>query len=351
MRRMLLCTLGITCVLILTGCQTSASKASTVSETDSQESYEDTRELMGTSIMVRAYGAHAQAGVEAAFARAEELEKVFSNTLADSEVCSVNKAAKLAAETGEGTVVSDDFYTVLKTALEYSELSDGALDCTMGDLIDLWGIGTDHAAVPEDTEIQTLLRPNGWQDVTLDAEAKTVSFATDAVTLHLGAIAKGYISDEMKTVLQNEGVESALMSLGGNIMTLGAKPDGSSWSVAITNPFAPDSVIASVSIVDQAAITSGNYEKYFEEDGKRYHHILDPKTGAPAESDVVSTTILASSGIDCDALSTATYIMGAEDGMALINALDGVEAIFVNTDGEIVTSDHIDQYQLQVIGT
>lgn len=355
-RRMQLCTLGISCILILTGCQaqtanSSESNVESVSAADSTESYEDTHELMGTSVMIRAYGIHAQEGVEAAFARAEELEQIFSNTLADSEICSVNKAAKQDAGTGKGTPVSEDFYSVLETTLKYSKLSDGALDCTMGDLIDLWGIGTVHATVPENTAIQTLLRSSGWQDVTLDAETKTVSFATDAVTLHFGAIAKGYISDELKEELQNAGVESALMSLGGNVMTLGAKPDGSSWSVAITNPFAPDSVIASVSITDQAAITSGNYEKYFESDGKRYHHILDPETGAPAESDVVSTTILASNGIDCDALSTATYILGAENGMALINTLDGIEAVFVKTNGEIVTSAHIDQYQLQVIGT
>ncbi|MGN1402817.1 MAG: FAD:protein FMN transferase [Ruminococcus sp.] len=343
--------LGCLCILLLTGCQAQTPETSTVSGTDTPESYEDTRELMGTSVMVRAYGEHAQDGVEAAFARAEELEQIFSTTIADSEICTVNQTAKSAVGTGESISIPEELCTVLETALEYGEKSGGALDCTMGDLIGLWGIGTEYARVPEQEEIQTVLRPDGWNDVVLDTETQSISFETESVTLHFGAIAKGYISDEMKAALQEAGVESALMSLGGNVMTLGTKPDGSSWNIAITNPFAPDSVIASLTVTDQAAVTSGNYEKYFEQDGKRYHHILDPKTGAPAESDVVSTTILASKGIDCDALSTATYIMGAEDGMALINTLDGIEAVFVTSDGDIITSDHIDQYQLQVIGT
>ena len=129
------------------------------------------------------------------------------------------------------------------------------------------------------------------------------------------------------------------------------KPDGSQWTVAITDPFSPESITASVTVTDKAVITSGNYEKYFEENGKRYHHILDPYTGAPSESDVVSTTIIADSGTDCDALSTATFLLGAEDGMALINSLDGVEAVFIQSDGTMVSSDHIDSYNLQVIGS
>ena len=222
------------------------------------------------------------------------------------------------------------------------------LDCTIGDLIDLWGIGTDHAAIPADDHIQALLRPEGWSDVRYDAQSSSLSFSSDAGTLNFGAVAKGYISDEMKKVLEEEGVTSALMSLGGNVMTLGTKPDGSSWTVAITDPFSPESFMGSVTVTGQAVVTSGNYEKYFEENGKRYHHILDPCTGAPSESDVVSTTIIADKGIDCDALSTATFLMGADAGMQLIDSLDGIEAVFLQSDGSVVTSKHIDKYQLQV---
>ena len=244
--------------------------------------------------------------------------------------------------------ISADLGNVLYAALEYGEKSGGMLDCTIGDLIDLWGIGTDHAAIPADDRIQALLRPEGWSDVRYDAQSSSLSFSSDAVTLNFGAVAKGYISDEMKKVLEEEGVTSALMSLGGNVMTLGTKPDGSSWTVAITDPFSPESLMGSVTVTGQAVVTSGNYEKYFEENGKRYHHILDPCTGAPSESDVISTTIIADKGIDCDALSTATFLMGADAGMQLIDSLDGIEAVFIQSDGSVVTSKHIDKYQLQV---
>ena len=259
----------------------------------------------------------------------------------------VNQAAKAAV--GTEVPISADMAHVLETALEYGEKSGGMLDCTIGDLIDLWGIGTDHAAIPADGKIQALLRPDGWKDVSYHAESGSLTFASNAVTLNFGAVAKGYISDAMKTALEETGVTSALMSLGGNVMTLGVKPDGSSWTVAITDPFSPDSLIASLHVTDQAVVTSGNYEKYFEENGKRYHHILDPYTGAPSESDVVSTTIIADNGIDCDALSTATYLLGSDAGMQLINSLDGIEAVFVKATGELVTSDGMDAYQLQEI--
>lgn len=358
MKRFSLLTLVVCGILCFTGCGTDQPAASSQSKSGSESSaedsqtaadavYEDTQELMGTVIMVRAYGAHGKEGVEAAFARAKELEQVFSNTIADSEVNQVNQAAKAAV--GTEVPISADMAHVLETALEYGEKSGGMLDCTIGDLIDLWGIGTDHAAIPADGKIQALLRPDGWKDVSYHAESGSLTFASDAVTLNFGAVAKGYISDAMKTALEETGVTSALMSLGGNVMTLGVKPDGSSWTVAITDPFSPDSLIASLHVTDQAVVTSGNYEKYFEENGKRYHHILDPYTGAPSESDVVSTTIIADNGIDCDALSTATYLLGSDAGMQLINSLDGIEAVFVKATGELVTSDGMDAYQLQEI--
>ncbi len=327
---------------LLTGC---AEDTAILKKTDTAV-YEDTKELMGTFITVRAYGTNAKEGVDAAFTRAEALEKVFSSTSDDSEICAVNASAK----TGNTVSVSDDFYNVLENALFYSEKTEGALDCTIGGLIRLWGIGTNAARLPSPAEIAEYVRADGWQDITLDADKKTVAFSSSDIELHFGAIAKGYISDAMKQVLIDCGVESALMSLGGNVMTLGTKPDGSSWTVAITDPFSPDSLIATVTVADQAVVTSGNYERYFEQDGVRYHHILDPHTGYPADSDVVSTTIIADKGIDCDALSTAVYIMGSDRGMKLINSLDNIEAVFIKTDGEIISSAHIDAYHLEEIG-
>ncbi len=348
MRNIWRCIICLDAVLALTGCQAqSETDFSGITTANADESYEDTRELMGTVVMVRAYGQHAEDGVNAAFQRAEELEQIFSTTIDNTELNQVNKAAKA----GEAVTLSDDCFQVVKAAMDFGRLTNGALDCTMGDLIDLWGIGTDHAAVPSQENIDALLRENGWQDVTLDETTQTVTFEDPAVTLHLGAIAKGYISDAMKETLEETGVTSAIMSLGGNVMTLGSKPDNSRWTVAVTDPFSPDELIATLKVSGQAVVTSGNYERYFEEDGVRYHHILDPSTGFPSDSDVVSTTIISDCGMNCDALSTATIILGAEKGMALINRMDGTEAVFIKTDGTILTSDHMAAYDLQEIGT
>ena len=213
MKHLHLWAIGLAGLLCLTGCTSTASSdstsASTGTATDSTDNsaadavYEDTQEFMGTYIMVRTYGEHAQAGAEAAFARAKELEQVFSNTIADSEVNKVNGAAKAAV--GTEIPISADLGNVLYAALEYGEKSGGMLDCTIGDLIDLWGIGTDHAAIPADDRIQALLRPEGWSDVRYDVQSSSLSFSSDAVTLNFGAVAKGYISDEMKKVLEEEG--------------------------------------------------------------------------------------------------------------------------------------------------
>lgn len=350
MRKILV--LALCSTLCLWGCGANTDEAdsaqaeSTAStEPAQEESYEDVQELIGTVVQVKAYGAQAEEAVQAAFTRAKELEQIFSSTVEDSEINTMNEKAK----SGETVTISDELYTVLTRALYYGAISDGALDCTIGDLIDLWGIGTDHAAVPQQAEIDALLRSDGWDDYVLDGTDRTITFENGQVTIQTGAIAKGYISDEMKAVLQEYDITSAVMSLGGNVMTIGTKTDGSDWNVAITDPFNPDDIIGKVSVEDKAVVTSGNYEKYFEEDGVRYHHILNPETGYPADSDVVSTTIIASNGIDCDALSTATYILGAEKGMDLVNSLEDVEAVFILEDGSFVTSEYIDRYDFQEI--
>jgi thiamine biosynthesis lipoprotein len=238
---------------------------------------------------------------------------------------------------------------VLEKALYYSDLTDGALDCTIGDLIDLWGIGTEYAHVPDNTEIQNILRQNSYTMVVLDTDIPTVRFTQPEVTLHFGAIAKGYIADEMKSVLENYGIESGCLSLGGNVLTIGAKPSGKPWTVGITDPLSPENITATLQVTDLSVVTSGNYERYFYEDGVRYHHILDPDTGYPAENGLISATIIGSSSVDCDALSTAVYVLGSEKGMALIESLEDVEAVLITDDGTVLTSSGIEKYQFQQV--
>ncbi len=306
-------------------------------------SCERTEELLGTFVSVRCDApsdADAEAAMDAAFLRARELEQIFSPTIADSELNAVNASAF-----AQDTAVSEDFHFLLEASLDYAARSDGALDCTMGRLIALWGIGTADARIPSDEAILAAHASNGSAAVLLRPDG-TVRFTEEEVQLQFGAVAKGYIADEMKEVLLDHGITSGILSLGGNVLTIGEHPvrhDG--WSVGITDPFSPDRITATVTVRDASVVTSGNYERYFEENGIRYHHILDPETGCPADAGLVSTTIIAGSSLTCDALSTATYVLGAEAGMALIERTEGAEAVFITENGEFLTSSGISDYE------
>lgn len=318
---------------LLSGCGTAEMKSPSVSRTV---------EMMGTFVSVTLYGENTselEAAMNAAFARASELEQCLSPSIAESELNAVNESAY-----AQETPVSESFFRLLTEAQQYAALSDGALDCTIGDLISLWGIGTETARVPEASEIEAILRKDSYTLVATDSAGQTVRFAEEGVTLQFGAVAKGYIADEMKSILLEQGVESGLLVLGGNVLTIGSKPSGDAWKVGITDPFSTDQLIAELTVSDLSVVTSGNYERYFEADGVQYHHILDPETGYPSDSGLVSTTIIAASSVTCDALSTATYVLGAEEGMALIESLDGVEAVFITESGDILTSSGMDSY-------
>ncbi len=324
--------------LFCTGCVSTAE----------EEYCERTEELFGTFVSVKIYaedGADPDSALDAAFERARELEQIFSPTIDGSELNAVNVSAF-----SQDTAVSEEFRFLLEESLDDTALSDGALDCTIGGLIDLWGIGTEHARIPSEEEIRRCLPTDGSAPVLLHADG-TVRFTGEQVQLQFGAVAKGYIADEMKKVLLDHGVRSGILVLGGNVLTIGQNPvKQDAWTIGITDPFSPEQITATISAKDASVVTSGNYERYFEANGVRYHHILDPQTGYPADSGLVSTTIIAASSLTCDALSTATYVLGAEAGMALVERMDGVEAVFITEDGEFLTSSGISDYDFaQVI--
>ncbi len=298
-----------------------------------------TAEMMGTFVSVTVYDADAaqrQDALDAVFARAEALEQVLSPTIGDSELCRLNAAA-----CDQPVTVSADLAAVLDAALFYQAQSGGALDCTLGGLIDLWGIGTDHPRVPAPAEIAPFL-PDGSPRIQWDG--RQVAFSEDSVQLHFGAVAKGYIADEMKKTLADCGMESALIVLGGNVHTLGTKPDGSPWEIAVTDPFTEGAIAGSLHVSGESVVTSGDYERYFEENGVRYHHILDPADGFPADSGLASATIIADSSLACDALSTAVFVLGPEAGMTLIESLPDTECILIETDGMLRLSSGMEAY-------
>ena len=223
---------------------------------------EKTEEVLGTIITVKVYTDKGDAPLEAAFERAKELEMLLSANNADSELSQMNQKAY-----SEEVKVSDELFFVVKKGIYYGELTNGAIDISIGKLIDLWGIGTELARVPKETELAPYIGQNGYKNIELNKEKRTIHFLDKNVQVNLGAIAKGYIADEMKKVLVEEyGVQHAMLSLGGNIIVIGDKADGSKWNVGIADPLDPQSVKASLSITDKTIVTSGNYERYFEQD-------------------------------------------------------------------------------------
>jgi len=294
--------------------------------------------MLGTIIQVKVYGSSKKKikeSLEKAFRRVEEIEKKFSVRIPTSEITEINEQA------GRSPVkVDQETIYLLERSLYFSDLSKGAFDPTIGSLVKLWGIGTESAQVPDKNILQQKLRTVNYKDLTLDISQSTAYLTQIDQQLDLGAIAKGYAADEMKRILKEEGIETAFLNLGGNVLTIGNKLDGSPWKVGVQNPLTErGEYIGIVPIQDEAIVSSGNYERFFEQNGVRYHHILDPQTGYPSENGLISTTIITKASIDADALSTSAYVMGLKDGFALIESLPNVEGIFITSEKKIfVTS-------------
>lgn len=289
---------------------------------------------MDTYMEMKAWSTDDGAALQAAANRVAELESTFSVTAENSDIARINRAA------GAPVQVSPDTAYVIGRALEISEESGGALDISIYPVLQAWGFTTEEMHVPDADTIDALLPLVDFRRIQLDGN--TVTLPAD-MQLDLGAVAKGYTSDEIIRILRESGAESAIISLGGNVQALGSKPDGSAWKVGIADPFAPSENLGVVEITNQAVITSGNYERYFEENGQRYWHILDSADGAPADNGLVSVTIVGGCGLDCDALSTALYVEGTERAIAHWKKRPDIEILLVTDDGRILISEGLEQ--------
>lgn len=291
---------------------------------------------MGTLVQVRAYApaGRADEAVEAAMARIREVEAHMSVSVPSSDTAAVNRGAG-----GLPTKVGEDTLYVVKKALEYGALSGGKFDVAVGPLVQLWGIGTDHARVPAPSEIEAAKSLVDYRGVKLDDSAGTIGLEKPGMALDLGAIAKGFAADKAAEALVEHGVRSAFIDLGGNILVVGSRPDGSPWRVGIQDPWRErGATFGVVPVRDAAVVSSGTYERFFEKDGKRYHHIIDPDTGYPAETGIASVTILAHRAVDADALSTTVFLLGPSRGMDLVTGFPGVEAVIVTDDRQVIVS-------------
>lgn len=282
--------------------------------------------------------------IKNSFEEIDRLENIFSAKISSSELSKLNSNAHNAE-----VKVSDELYQVLKEAVKYYELSDGALDITIGNLIGMWGIGTDNERIPADAELEEYAGIRGCQYIAMDDSKKTVKFTDKRVQIDLGAIAKGYAADVIKKLINDYDSDIyGMLDFGGNIMTIGSKAEGKPWIIGVTNPFTVGNTYATVNVIDKCIVTSGNYERYFEKDGVRYHHILDPFTGKPSASGIVSATIIGDNSMQCDALSTATFIMGADKAIKLIDSIQDVECMLIDSNGKVYKSNGINKYNLSI---
>ena len=253
------------------------------------------------------------------------LESLVSVTDADSELYAIN-------QTGSG-MLTEEASSLMEQALEICRRTDGALDLSIYPIVRAWGFTTGSYQVPDEAEIQALLPLVDYRKIQYDAATGTVTLP-EGMEIDLGSVAKGYAGQLAAQMLREHGVQSALLNLGGNVQTVGTKPDGSPWQIGIKDPQGEDAMMV-LSVEDQAVVTSGGYERYFEQDGQTYWHIMDPSTGHPADSGLISVTIVGDEGVVCDGLSTALFVMGLEKAADLWAQSCDFEAVFVTASGEV----------------
>ena len=284
--------------------------------------------LLDTIVSVTYYDDADRAAVLEALDLCAQYELVFSRTKPESELSRLNAAGSMA--------VSPDLREVLALALEYCKESGGRYDVTMGAVSALYDFSGD-AHYPGGAAISEALSHVGWEGVKLEGD--TVTLTDPAAVIDLGSITKGWIADRMKDLLTERGVKHAILSLGGNVLCLGGKPDGSDYAIGIQYPERESTALAAkVSVREESVVTSGVYERFFVENGVTYSHLLDPATGLPLQTGLLAVSVVGPCSARCDALSTVCFALGAEDGIALIDSLDGYEAIFIQADGTQVRS-------------
>lgn len=271
----------------------------------------------------------ANAAIDAAYERCRALDKTLTRTVAASEVSRINAAGGAWVEIGSDTIA------VLNAGIRYGALSDGRFDITIGTVSELWDFHSEDPKVPAQADLDEALRHVDYRKIEIDGNR--VRLLDPAAKLDLGGIAKGYIADEMTKVLEEKGVTSAIVNLGGNIVAIGEKPGGGAFVVGIEKPYSDRTeIVGSTGAKNESVVTSGVYERQFKKDGKVYHHILSSETGYPVETDLDAVSLVAEKGrsMDIDAMSTIALVLGAEEGRKFL-AAEKIEAVFCLRDGSV----------------
>lgn len=306
-------------IIIFSGCTTK-----------NAEPISKTQFALDTYCTISIYDRVPEKVMEDGFNSIKDIEDRMSVNIKSSEVSKINENAGI-----KPVKVSYDTFYVLKKAVYYASLEKGYFDITIGPIVNLWNIGTDKARVPSPEEIKNKLPLVNYKQIIFDDKNRTIMLKNKGMSIDLGGIAKGYAADKVAKVLKTKGVKHAIINLGGNILTIGTRPDGRPWRIGIQTPFKPrGEYLGIVEVSNKAVVTSGVYERFFEKNGKLYHHLLNPFTGYPANNHLYSVTIITDKSVDADALSK-TFVMGLDQGMKVIESLQGVEAVFVTDNKEV----------------
>jgi thiamine biosynthesis lipoprotein len=266
----------------------------------------------------------------------KRIENIISEWKPESQVSEINRNAGL-----KPVKVDFELYQLIEKSIKFSILTDGAFDISFASMDRIWRFDGSMKEMPTEEQIKNSVRNVGYQKIILNEKDTTVFLKNAGMKIGTGGIGQGYIADKIKTLLLSNGCKSGLVNISGDIITWGKQPDGNPWTVAIVNPVNKEKVFAFFPLIDSAVETSGNYEKYVEFEGIRYSHIIDPRTGYPAQG-IASVSVFAKHTEIADALATGVFVMGIEVGLDLINQLEGIECIIIDLDGKIFMSKGID---------
>lgn len=316
---------SIIVILVLSSCSKSSINLN--------EYIEDSQYTIGTIVSIRLYGTEDEALLSECFQIIDDIDQMMSLNVENSLINQLN-----ALQGGTYKDVPEDMLTVINTAIQYGDLSDGGFDITMEPVIDLWGIGTEKAAIPDGSLLKEALAKVDYHQIIIDMGKGSVMLPAN-ITIDLGGIGKGFAADKVADFLREKGISKAILNLGGNVLVLGGKTDTTGFRVGVQDPYGQtNEYFGVVELVDQTLVTSGIYERNFSEDGVLYHHILDTTSGYPVDNNVAGISIITDKSIDADALSTILFIKGIEEGLALTESLEGVECLFVSKEKEVYKS-------------
>ncbi len=327
--------------LLLGGCNNIKQDATTETKnTQTEEKAESNEEAskdifaMDTYMTVTAYGAKAQEAVDEAEAEIQRLDELLSTGNEESEIAQLNQ--------NKSATLSEDAGYLVERALELNKETDGAFDIAIYPVMEAWGFPTQNYQVPTADTLESLLKLADASQIIYDEDSRKISFGQEGMKIDLGGIAKGYTSSRIMDIYKENDISSGLVNLGGNVQALGMKPDGSKWRVAVQSPDDTEDYLGILSVEDKAVITSGGYERYFEQDGKTYHHIIDPKTGYPAENGLTSVTVVSEDGTLADGLSTSLFIMGKEEAIEFWKAhSEEFDIIMMTDEGKLYVTEGI----------